>query len=73
MIDIRMPIGLLFSIVGAILALYGLSTSSDPVFYKSSFGININLIMGSLMLVFGLIMLYFVSRKNRRSDFGKEK
>jgi LPXTG-motif cell wall-anchored protein len=33
--------------------------------YQKSLGINVNLIMGLLMLVFGLIMLYFARRKKK--------
>jgi hypothetical protein len=54
-LDIRWPIGLMFSIVGLLLAGYGLVTSSE--LYKCSLGININLIWGIVLLVFGGAML----------------
>jgi len=54
-LDIRWPIGLMFSIVGLLLAGYGLCT--DAEIYKCSLGININLIWGILLLVFGGVML----------------
>jgi len=54
-LDIRWPIGLMFSIVGLLLAGYGLVT--DAEIYKCSLGININLIWGVLLLIFGGIML----------------
>lgn len=72
MIDIRLPIGLMFSIVGAILAIYGFATSTDPGFYLSSAGININLFMGFFMLAFGLIMLYFAGLKRKIPKPGKK-
>ena len=59
-LDIRMPIGALFSIFGVILAAYGLL--SDPAIYQRSLGLNVNLIWGSVMLVTGAILLYFSSR-----------
>ncbi|HYD55208.1 MAG TPA: hypothetical protein VEA99_21415 [Gemmatimonadaceae bacterium] len=59
-LDIRFPIGLMFSILGAMLVLYGLL--SDPAIYARSFGHNVNLIWGLVVLVFGLGMLYFGRR-----------
>ena len=59
-LDIRMPIGALFSIFGVILAAYGFL--SDPAIYQRSLGLNVNLIWGSVMLVTGAILLYFSSR-----------
>ena len=57
MIDIKFPIGLMFSILGALLAIYGWVTFPDPVVYEKALNLNINLWMGAGMLVFGLIML----------------
>ena len=59
-LDIRMPIGAMFSIFGVILAAYGFL--SDPAIYQRSLGLNVNLIWGSVMLVTGAILLYFSSR-----------
>jgi hypothetical protein len=56
-LDIRWPIGLMFTLIGALLAVYGLSTGSNSELYKSSLGININLIWGAVLLVFGVLML----------------
>lgn len=54
--DIRMPMGLMFAIMGTILTVFGLI--SDPAIYKAhSLGININLIWGLVNLGFGLLML----------------
>jgi uncharacterized membrane protein len=65
MVDIRFPIGLMFSILGLIISVYGLFTVSDTEMYRRSLGININLVMGVVMLIFGLAMLYFARRKKR--------
>lgn len=65
MVDIRIPIGLMFSILGIIISIFGVVTFSDTEMYQKSLGININIIMGILMLVFGLIMLYFARRKKK--------
>jgi len=58
--DLRLPIGLIFSLFGAILAIYGLVT--DPAVYAKSLGININLTWGLVMLVFGAAMLVMAWR-----------
>jgi len=50
-IDIKFPIGLMFSILGVLLTIYGLSTMSDPVLYQKSFGINLNLWSGIGMMI----------------------
>ena len=52
-LDIRWPIGLMFSLIGVLLALFGVAKSADSV----SLGININLIWGIVLLVFGVLML----------------
>lgn len=57
-IDIKFPIGLMFSIIGLLLTIFGLFTSGDNALYSRSLGININLWSGCGMLVFGLIMLF---------------
>jgi len=54
-IDIRLPIGLMFTIIGLLLAGYGLL--GDASIYQRSLGINVNLIWGALLTVFGIIML----------------
>lgn len=64
-IDIRLPIGLMFSIFGIILTLYGLFTLQDINVYDRSLGININLWSGMAMLIFGGIMLFFVFRARK--------
>jgi len=65
MVDIRIPIGLMFTIIGVIITILGIVTKSDPALYQKSLGVNVNLIMGLVMLVFGVIMLYFARRKKK--------
>lgn len=67
MVDIRIPIGLMFSILGVLITVFGFATMSDSEMYQRSLGININIIMGVLMLIFGLVMLYF-ARKKKKTD-----
>jgi hypothetical protein len=66
--DIRIPIGLLFVVLGAILAFTGLFTLNDAEMYARSLGKNLNLWAGLLMLVFGLPMLLFPILGRRRKD-----
>jgi len=54
-LDIRVPIGSLFVLVGALLVGYGLF--SNPAIYQRSLGIDINLWWGGVLLAFGLAML----------------
>ena len=64
--DIRIPIGALFTLLGAILTVYGVATSSDTELYQRSESIVINLWWGLIMLVFGGAMLYYGLRAMRR-------
>ena len=50
-LDIRFPIGMMFTLIGFLLASSGL-LSPD----KLSLGININLIWGGALLIFGILM-----------------
>jgi hypothetical protein len=63
-LDIRIPLGLMFLVTGALMAVYGLFTRGSAI-YDKSLDININLIWGGLMLVFGLVM-YIMGRRPRR-------
>lgn len=63
-LDIRIPIGLMFAIIGLIITIFGLFTNSDTAMYAKSLSININLWMGLLMLAFGGVML-FLARKSK--------
>lgn len=67
-LDIRLPIGLMFTIFGLIISIYGLFTNSDSAMYAKSLSINVNLWMGLFMLVFGSIMLYFALRKGLKKQ-----
>ncbi len=62
-LDVRFPIGGMFSIVGALLVIYGVL--SDPAVYAKSLGINVNLWWGLVLLAFGLVMLGFAVRGAR--------
>jgi len=63
-LDVRFPIGGMFSIVGALLVIYGVL--SAPAIYEKSLGINVNLWWGLVLLVFGLVMLGFAFRQRAK-------
>ena len=65
-LDVRFPIGGMFSILGALLTLYGIT--SDQAIYARSLGINVNLWWGLVLLAFGLVMLGLAMKGVKRSS-----
>jgi hypothetical protein len=63
-LDIRLPLGFLFSTTGLLLLVYGWVTRGNAM-YSVSLGVNLNLAWGGVMLVFGLMMLW-LGRPRRR-------
>jgi len=55
-LDIRFPIGMMFTLIGLLLLGTGFFTSGDVAMHKISLGINIDLIWGGVLLLFGLFM-----------------
>ena len=75
-LDIRWPIGLMFSLVGAMLVIYGLATGSDTELYRRSLDININLRWGLVLVAFGawmLTMAWLGSRKPAEPQASEKK
>ena len=68
-LDIKIPIGLMFTILGLILTILGLTTLNNTEMYEQSLSYNINLLSGLVMLVFGAFM-FFTSRlfKKKKSE-----
>ena len=58
-IDIKIPIGLMFTILGILLTIHGILTASDTELYSRSLNINVNLWTGVFMVVVGILMLVF--------------
>lgn len=63
-LDIRAPIGLLFTILGVLLCGYGLWTWGSDI-YVRSLGWNVNLEWGAVLLAFGLTMSWLARRKRQ--------
>ncbi|MEI7903533.1 MAG: hypothetical protein WCK89_25110 [bacterium] len=68
-LDLRLPIGLYFTILGLMLSGYGIITDSNIKLYHRSLDMNINQIWGVVLLVFGLSML-IPSLLDRRKNTG---
>jgi len=66
-LDIKIPIGLMFSIFGILLITFGIFTNGDEM-YSISLGNNINLWSGVFMLIFGCFMLFIsdLRKKNKK-------
>jgi hypothetical protein len=64
-IDIRLPIGGMFSIFGIMLTIYGLCTHNDAMYQTHSLGINVNFWWGLVMLIFGIVMLLLARHKTK--------
>jgi ABC-type Fe3+-siderophore transport system permease subunit len=62
-LDIRWPIGLMFTLIGILLAINGAVVKSD---HAISLGININLIWGIVLLIFGVLMLLGAVRGGKK-------
>ena len=69
-LDIRLPMGMLFTILGVLLAGYGLV--SDQAIYERSLGLNLNLTWGAVILIFGVVMLVFGRRGTSSSRPAEE-
>jgi uncharacterized membrane protein len=66
-LDIRLPIGIIFSIYGLILLIYG-AVADASIFQEKSLGVNIDLWWGLAMLIFGIFMAALALRASRRSE-----
>ncbi|HXA81456.1 MAG TPA: hypothetical protein VNY56_00030 [Methylomirabilota bacterium] len=55
--DIRMPIGMLFTLFGILLIGYGAATQGSAMYAEHSLGVNMNVWWGGVLLVFGLAMI----------------
>jgi len=51
-LDIRLPIGMMFTVIGLLLSGYGLI--ADKAIFSKSLGINVDLLWGGALLVFGV-------------------
>lgn len=69
-LDIRYPIGWMFSLFGVILTVFGLL--GDKQIYARSLGVNINLDAGVGLLAFGIVMLLLAWRGSAKAKAGPQ-
>jgi hypothetical protein len=67
-LDIRVPLGLVFLIIGGMMGVFGVFTYGNAALYEKSLGIDINLVWGGVMFAFGAIMFFFGRRKKWQDD-----
>lgn len=67
-LDQRLPMGMMFSIVGAIVMAFGLATRTRPALYTRSFGIDVNIWWGAVLLVCGFIVVSIGRRGQGRIE-----
>lgn len=68
--DLRLPIGLLFTLFGLILVGFGLLGPQE--IYRQSLGLNVNLWWGLVQLCFGVLMLFLALRRKNVPSKPKE-
>ena len=66
-LDIRLPIGLMFSVLGVLLIVVGLVVHQSP-----SQPLNVNLWWGAVMFVFGVIMFMLGRRGTATARLAEE-
>jgi hypothetical protein len=64
-LDVRLPVGLMFAIMGALLLGYGIA--GDQSIYVKSLGLNVNTIWGAVLLVFAAVLLALARRASARA------
>jgi hypothetical protein len=67
-LDLRIPMGLMFTFTGLILTVFGIHTNGDAALYAKSLGINANLWWGIVLLAFGLTMFILGRRGQLRLE-----
>lgn len=67
-LDLRIPMGLMFTLTGLILTAFGFATRGDAELYAKSLGINANFWWGLVLLVFGLTMFLLGRRGQKRLE-----
>lgn len=64
-LDLRYPIGVLFVVLGLLLALFGIATAGNAAMYERAGAVNVNLWWGVVMFLFGAGMWALAARAAR--------
>ncbi len=67
-LDIRFPIGMMFTLVGLLMAVYGVATGNNKEMYSRSLDLNVNFWWGLALLVFGALMWLAAVRGRKKND-----
>lgn len=67
-LDLRIPLGSMFTLVGLILTLFGLKTNGNEALYARCLGINANLWWGLVLVAFGVTMFILGRRGQKRLE-----
>jgi membrane-bound ClpP family serine protease len=65
-LDLRIPMGLMFTITGLILTVFGFVTRNNAELYAKSLGVNANLWWGLVLLIFGVTMFLTGKRSQKQ-------
>jgi hypothetical protein len=66
--DARISIGMMFTLIGTILAAFGLATRAQAGVYVKSLGIDANLWCGLVLLTFGVVVMFMGRRAQMRLE-----
>ena len=69
-VDIRVPLGAMFSLLGILLTGFGIF--GNKAIYSQTLGINVNLDWGIVLLIFGVVMLVLGVRSEEHGDVPTE-
>jgi hypothetical protein len=69
-IDIRVPLGAMFTMLGLLLAAFG--AFGNKAIYEQTLGIDVNFDWGIVLLVFGVLMLYLGLRSHPNGEISTE-
>jgi hypothetical protein len=67
-LDIRWPIGIMFTLVSVLLIIQGIAAGPGQKLLDININININLIWGVVLLVFGVLMLAGAARGGKKKN-----
>jgi hypothetical protein len=71
-LDLRLPMGLMFTLTGTILTAFGLATRQNGVLYARSDSLDVNLWWGAVLLLFGIVNLVLGRRGQMRMQREEE-
>jgi len=66
-LDLRMPLGLMFTFTGALLTAFGLASRGAAI-YALCQGIDVTLCWGLVLLAFGLVMMMVGSKGQKQIE-----